>query len=264
MKKIITILIIAVMVSLLAVSIFAAGETFISADDYDDSAYGNFFWEVTGNLEDTAGYYDELGKLTFPGACFCVKETAYVWYEFNVPNDGTYTFACEYVARTGKDRAINYVIDPKDPADKNEQTLVNLVPSGEDGADHWYFIVKADLKAGKHTFYICCATGFDDDTLKSCDFYGIKGYLTDLADEIVNETTVEAPAPETEAPAAPVETATPVTETAAPIAAVDPTPIAAAAPVAATPAPQTGDAVFISAVVLLAAVGCALSVVKKR
>ena len=27
----------------------------------------------------------------------------------------TYTFACEYVARVGTDRAVNYVIDPKDP-----------------------------------------------------------------------------------------------------------------------------------------------------
>ena len=181
MKKIIPVLIIAMMIALLAVSSYAAGETFVDADEYNDSAYGSLFWEVTGDEDLIAGYEGEIGStlynLTPGGNAFCVKTDSYVWYEFDAPKNGTYTFACEYVARVGADRAVNYVIDPKDPTDKNEQTIVNLAPC-EDNDDHWYFIVTANLDAGKHTFYICCATGFDDSTLKSCDFYGIKGYLT--------------------------------------------------------------------------------------
>lgn len=190
MKKLYSLILVAAMLSMLAVSAFAAGETFVDADEYNDSAYGTLFWEVTGNEDDVAGYEGELGStlynLSSGGTSFCVKTDSYVWYEFDAPKNGTYTFACEYVARVGSDRAVNYVIDPKDPTNKDEQTLVNLAPC-EDNDDHWYFIVTADLKAGKHTFYICCATGFDDSELKSCDFYGIKGYLTA---EIVAEPTL--------------------------------------------------------------------------
>ncbi len=181
MKKISLILIAALTLSLLTISSAAAGETFVDADEYNDSAYGTLFWEVTGDEDLIAGYEGEIGSTLYNlapgGSAFCVKTDSYVWYEFEAPKNGTYTFACEYVARVGADRAVNYVIDPKDPTNKDEQTLVNLAPC-EDNDDHWYFIFTTNLDAGKHTFYICCATGFDDSALKSCDFYGIKGYLT--------------------------------------------------------------------------------------
>ena len=96
------------MTAVLAVSSYAAGETFVDADAYNASAYGQLFWEVTGNEDEIAGYEGEIGStlynLSSGGTSFCVKTDSYVWYEFDAPKNGTYTFACEYVARVGTDR----------------------------------------------------------------------------------------------------------------------------------------------------------------
>ncbi|MBQ7719125.1 MAG: hypothetical protein IJT56_00965, partial [Clostridia bacterium] len=85
---------------------------------------------------------------------------------------------------------------------------------------------------------------------------------------VVDEPAPEPTPAETAAPApapAPVETAAPApAPAAAPAPAPAAAPVAAPAPAAAAPAPQTGDAAFVSIAALLAAAGCAMIALKRR
>ena len=95
--------------------------------------------------------------------------------------------------------------------------------------------------------------------------------LSAVDPRLVSSEPEPAPA-ETAAPAAapaPAETAAPAPAPAAapapaPAPAPAAAPVAAPAPAAAAPAPQTGDAAFVSIAALLAAAGCAVIALKRR
>ena len=204
MKKILSLALVAVMLMALSLACFASGETFVKAADFNGSKYGEEIFSGIGRLEDIAGYVGEIGSnlynLSAGGSGFCVKKDAYVWYEFEAPVDGVYTFAFEFVARTGAKRAMNVVIDPIDPTDDKEQTYILLDPC-DDNNDHRFCVFTDELDAGKHTFYFCDATGFDDTNLKSCDTYSLHVYLTEeIVPEVVEDEKPEAAAAETKAP----------------------------------------------------------------
>lgn len=204
MKKLSALFVLFAVVFSLSLTCFAEGEAFVRYDDFKGDAYGTQVFDGVGGLEDIGGYFGENGtnlhNLTEGGTSFCVKLDAYVWFDFEAPSDGVYTFAFEYVARTGANRAINIVIDPVDPTNDAEQTFIQLDPC-DDNDDHRFCVFKAELSAGSHSFYFCDATGFDDSTIKSCDIYGLQVFLTEelkqaeAAEEavVVADTAEEAP-----------------------------------------------------------------------
>ena len=214
MKKILSPAIVIVMMAALSLACFADGETFVKADAFDGSKYGEEVFSGIGRLEDIGGYVGEIGtnlfNLSAGGSGFCVKKDSYVWYEFEAPVDGVYTLAFEFVARTGAKRAINIVVDPTDPTDQKEQTFILLDPC-DDNNDHRFCVLTEELEAGKHTFYFCHATGFDDSNIKSCDTYSFHAYLTEeLIPEVIEDEPAETAAADTKAPAASAKTADPI------------------------------------------------------
>lgn len=198
MKKLSALFVLFALVLSLSLTCFAEGETFVKAADFKGDAYGTQVFSGIGRMEDIGGYVGEIGSNLFNlaegGNAFCVKTDSYVWFDFEAPSDGVYTFAFEYVARTGANRAMNIVIDPTDPTDDAEQTFIPLDPC-DDNDDHRFCIFEATLFAGPHSFYFCDATGFDDSTIKSCDTYGFQVFLTeelDLTEDDEEEAAADA------------------------------------------------------------------------
>ena len=136
-------------------------------------------------------YSGTFSNLKEDGTSFCNKKDSVARYEFSVEKAGTYTFVIEYVARPDKARYVNYAID-----DKAKAVRIDL----EENADHRFALITAELKAGKHNFYIMAPTDFDDSKIKSCDVYGWSLYLTKEAAATTKATT-KAPAATPASPA---------------------------------------------------------------
>ena len=136
-------------------------------------------------------YSGTFSNLKEDGTSFCNKKDSVARYEFSVEKAGTYTFVIEYVARPDKARYVNYAID-----DKAKAVRIDL----EENADHRFALITAELKAGKHNFYIMAPTDFDNDKIKSCDVYGWSLYLTKEAAATTKATT-KAPAATPASPA---------------------------------------------------------------
>ncbi|MCQ2432418.1 MAG: hypothetical protein MJ175_07430 [Clostridia bacterium] len=224
----------------------ASDVTFITAYDFDDTAYGELIYEAAGDMNDVAGYFGEIGVQLFdlaPGSrSFCVKDGAYVWYDFTADVAGTYTFALDFVAVAGTDRGINVVIDPS-TLEQAEQTFLLLDPC-DSVDDHRYATFQLDLNAGVHQIFIAVPTGFDNSTLKSCNFFGVNIFFTAEAAPAAEETPAEeTPAEDAAAEEAPVE-GTPVEDV------VD---VPAETIVPAPEAPKTADAGIVAAAAVMAA-----------
>jgi hypothetical protein len=125
------------------------------------------------------------------GTNYCLKMDAYAMYEFDAPEEGTYTFVVKYIAREGTNRGLDYALN--DPDGKN-RIFIDLPESNSEQ----YVIGTFEITSpGKNQFYLYAPTNMDDVTLKSCDIYNVALYFTA---PIVTET--EAPAnTEAEAPA---------------------------------------------------------------
>lgn len=169
----------------------------------------------------------------------CLKNGSAVIFNFTAEKAGTYTFAVRYAARVGVTRAQDYAIDG------GERVYCELELC-EDNTDQRWWMFDADLEAGEHTVTIATPTGFDDSTIKSCDFYQIVAWLS--AEKVAEPVVEEAPAAEE---AAAVEEA-PAAEVA---------PVVEEAPVVVTPAAQTFDVIF--ALVAICAASAAVIVKKK-
>ena len=178
MKRILALLMLAAMLAVMAVSV-AAAPTFASAKP----APGTLILEKGPNSSEMTKHSGTFSNLKDTGgASYCHKKDAVAQYDITVEKDGTYTFVVEYIARPDKTRFFDYQIDD------GKSTLVDL----EESADKRWVSITADLKAGKHTFYLKAPTGFDDSVIKSCDIYGWALYLTKEAPKAAAPT--DAPA----------------------------------------------------------------------
>ena len=189
MKKLLAVLMAAVCI--LGTAIAVSAEISFSADEPAD--VGEFLLEYGPGEEEMTEHGGNFSNLATGGASFCNKMDGWARYEFTVEKDGIYAFVVEYIAREGKARSIDVALDSKD----NNQ-WVDLLEGAAD--DNHFATITYELTAGTHSFFIMAPTGFDDDTVKSCDVYGWDLYLVE---EIVPETEAETVAAAEEAPAAP-------------------------------------------------------------
>ncbi len=163
---------------------------------------GTLVLKMGANSTDAAEVFDKQNIYSlYPapeGTNFCLKGNAWARYDFDLETSGRYALAFEFVARTGSDRAIDYAVDNPD-----DRVFVKLDPCA-DNDDHRIAIVELDLTAGSHSVWFCSPTGFDDSTIKSCDFYGFELYLKEASgsDETSSSETEANPADKTNVSAA--------------------------------------------------------------
>ena len=188
MKKLFAMLMAAVCALTAAIAVSAE----ISFSETDPTDIGEFLLEYGPGEEEMTEHGGNFSNLAQGGVSFCNKMDGWARYEFSVEKDGVYAFVIDYIAREGKARSIDVAID-----DKANNKWVDLVEAGAE--DHRYAIITEELTAGTHNFFIMAPTGFDDDTVKSCDIYGWDLYLVE---EIV-ETEAETVAAADEVTAAP-------------------------------------------------------------
>ena len=198
MKRIFSIVVAAFMLfSVFAVSASAVSKvTFVNTVPKN---IGTLVLKMGANSTDAAEVFDKQNIYSlYPapeGTNFCLKGNAWARYDFDLEMSGRYALAFEFVARTGSDRAIDYAVDNPD-----DRVFVKLDPCA-DNNDHRIAIVELDLTAGSHSIWFCSPTGFDDSTIKSCDFYGFELYLKEASgsDETSYSEPDETSSPETEA-----------------------------------------------------------------
>ena len=176
MKRVLSLIMLAVMLTVLAIGVSAA-PTFASAKP----APGTLVFEKGPTSKDMTEHTGTFSNLSETGKSFCNKKDSSARYEFTVDKAGTYTFVVEYIARPDKNRFFDYQIDD------GKSTIIDL----EESADKRWVSITADLTAGKHNFYLKAPTGFDDSVVKSCDIYGWGLYLTK---EAPKEAPKDAPA----------------------------------------------------------------------
>ena len=186
MKKLTVILLAMLMIACAVIP--AAAVTFKTAAPTD---VGTLILKKGPTSKEMTEYSGTFSNLKENGTSFCNKKDSVARYEFSVEKAGTYTFVIEYIARPDKARYVNYAID-----DKAKAVRIDL----EENAEKRYALITAELKAGKHNFYIMAPTDFDDSKIKSCDIYGWSLYLTKEAAATTKATT-KAPAATPASPA---------------------------------------------------------------
>ncbi|MBQ8510462.1 MAG: hypothetical protein IJ493_11210 [Clostridia bacterium] len=185
MKKFLTFIITAAILFTMASVSVSAAVTYQEAVPTD---IGTLIVKKGATTKDITESNGSVINLSENGTSFCPKENCWVRYEFKADKDGTYTFIVDYIGRTNSNRGFDYAIDA---TDTSKRVFCDIVES----ADHRYAVITEELTAGTHSFYLFCPTGFDDETLKSCDIYGWSAYFTKEA--------VKAAAPDITSDAAP-------------------------------------------------------------
>ena len=126
----------------------------------DASTYGAAALDVDPGQQYIAGYEGVIDSTIYNlgegGDNYCLKG-GYVWYTFNAPKAGTYTFAFKANTKTGTPRAFNFGIDC-DPDDASTQYQAM---SDENFRGEAWAVIDIDLAAGDHTLYVLTATDFD-------------------------------------------------------------------------------------------------------
>ncbi len=166
MKKVLSLVILAAMLFVMTVGVCAA-VTFSSAKP---SHIGTLILSKGPNgseMTEQGGTFSNLKDIG--GVSFCNQKDSFARYEFQVEKAGTYTFVVEYIARPDAKRFFDYAID-----NKANPVSVDL----EESTDKRFALITANLKMGKHNFFLMAPTGFDGNTVQSCDIYGWSLYLT--------------------------------------------------------------------------------------
>lgn len=177
MKRFLTFVVCAAMIlSMAAIGVSAK----VSYSTTAPTDAGTLVVKKGASLEEITESNGSVVNLASGGTSFCPKKDCWVRYEFTAEKAGTYTFAIEYIARTGTNRGVDYAIDST-----TDRVFVDLEESNEKN----FAIITEELTAGTHSFYFFCPTGFDDSSLKSCDVYGWSAYFTK---EAAPETTADS------------------------------------------------------------------------